>query len=65
MLSLVAYVHGVWVIQAKTKDGNILIAGRKMTGVTDKQVDELGISTPMHQKPNSKKLEPCLKVEKI
>ena len=42
--------HGVLgFIQAKTLDGNSLIAGRKMTGVTDKQVEELGISvTPMH-----------------
>ena len=49
--------HGVLgFIQAKTKDGNILIAGRKMTGVTDKQVDELGISiTPMHPETELKK----------
>ena len=36
-------------IQAKDRDGNLLIAGRKMTGVSDKQVHELGIAvTPLH-----------------
>jgi putative intracellular protease/amidase len=36
-------------IRAKDRDGNLLIAGRKMTGVSDKQVHELGIDvTPQH-----------------
>ncbi len=36
-------------IRAKDRDGNSLIAGRKMTGVSDKQVHELGIDvTPQH-----------------
>jgi putative intracellular protease/amidase len=36
-------------IRAKDRDGNLLIAGRKMTGVSDKQVHELGIEvTPQH-----------------
>lgn len=36
--------HGVLgLIKAKDNDGNPLIAGRKMTGVTDKQLKELGI----------------------
>lgn len=36
-------------IQARDRDGNLLIAGRQMTGVTDKQVEELGIEmTPLH-----------------
>lgn len=36
-------------IRAKDRQGNLLIAGRKMTGVSDKQVTELGIDiTPQH-----------------
>ena len=36
-------------IRAKDRDGRLLIAGRKMTGVSDKQVHELGIDlTPQH-----------------
>ncbi len=36
-------------IQAKDKAGKLLISGRKMTGVTNKQVKELGINmTPLH-----------------
>jgi len=36
-------------IRARDRDGNLLIAGRKMTGVSDKQVHELGIDvTPQH-----------------
>ncbi|MFK7895200.1 MAG: type 1 glutamine amidotransferase domain-containing protein [Myxococcota bacterium] len=36
-------------IRAKDRDGKPLIAGRRMTGVTDKQVHELGIDvTPQH-----------------
>ena len=42
--------HGVLgLINAKDKEGNTLIAGRRMTGVTDKQIQELGIEmTPLH-----------------
>jgi putative intracellular protease/amidase len=43
-------------IQAKNKAGNLLIAGRKMTGVTDKQVTELGIDmTPLHPEAELRK----------
>jgi len=36
-------------IQAKDESGNSLVAGRRMTGVTDKQIEELGINfTPLH-----------------
>jgi len=36
-------------LQAKNPDGSSLVAGRRMTAVTDKQVRELGItSTPQH-----------------
>jgi putative intracellular protease/amidase len=42
--------HGVLgLINAQTADGTPLLAGRRVTGVTDKQVAELGIEiTPMH-----------------
>ncbi len=42
--------HGpLGLIRAKDKDGNALIAGRKMSGVTDKQITELKINyTPLH-----------------
>jgi putative intracellular protease/amidase len=42
--------HGVLgLINATDKEGNTLIAGRRMTGVTDKQIQELGIEmTPLH-----------------
>ena len=42
--------HGaLGLINVKDLEGNKLIAGRAMTGVTDKQVKELGIElTPMH-----------------
>ena len=42
--------HGVLgLINAKDNDGNTLIAGRRMTGVSDKQIKELGIEmTPLH-----------------
>ena len=42
--------HGpLGLVRAKDKDGNLLIAGRKMSGVTDKQIDELKINfTPLH-----------------
>lgn len=42
--------HGVLgLINAKDRDGNLLIAGRRMTGVTDRQIKQLGIEiTPLH-----------------
>jgi len=42
--------HGpLGLTKAKDENGNLLIAGRKMTGVTDKQIDELKINfTPLH-----------------
>ena len=42
--------HGVLgLINAKDRDGNLLIAGRRMTGVSDKQIKELKIEiTPQH-----------------
>ena len=43
-------------IRAKDRDGNLLIAGRKMTGVSDKQVRELGIEvTPQHPEAELRK----------
>lgn len=49
--------HGVLgFINAKNQDGGPLIAGRKMTGVTDKQLKELGIFfTPQHPEEELKK----------
>ena len=49
--------HGVLgFINAKDNSGNLLIAGRKMTGVTDKQVYELGIDfTPQHPETELRK----------
>ena len=49
--------HGVLgFIRAKGRDGNLLIAGRKMTGVSDKQVHELGIDiTPQHPETELRK----------
>jgi putative intracellular protease/amidase len=36
-------------VNAKNREGNTLIAGRHMTGVSDKQIEELGIEmTPLH-----------------
>ena len=42
--------HGVLgLVNARARDGSLLIAGRRMTGVTDKQIKELGIEiTPLH-----------------
>lgn len=42
--------HGpLGLLQATAPDGSSLIAGRRLTAVTDKQVEELGITqTPMH-----------------
>ena len=43
-------------IRAKDRDGKLLIAGRKMTGVSDKQVRELGIEvTPQHPETELRK----------
>ena len=49
--------HGVLgFINAKNENGGPLIAGRKMTGVTDKQLKELGIFfTPQHPEEELKK----------
>ena len=45
-----AVCHGaLGLIRAEAEDGTLLVAGRRVTGVTDKQVEELGIDmTPMH-----------------
>ena len=42
--------HGVLgLIEARDRGGELLIAGRRMTGVSDKQIRELGIEdTPLH-----------------
>ena len=42
--------HGpLGLLQAKAPDGSPLVAGRRLTAVTDKQVQELGIDvTPQH-----------------
>jgi len=50
--------HGVLgLIKVKDRDGNLLIAGRRMTGVTDKQIKELGIIdiTPQHPEAELRK----------
>jgi len=49
--------HGaLGLVSAKDKDGNFLVAGRRMTGVTDKQVRELGIDiTPRHPETELRK----------
>jgi putative intracellular protease/amidase len=49
--------HGVLgLIQAEDQDGNLLITGRKMTGVTDKQLKQLGIDmTPLHPETELRK----------
>ena len=49
--------HGVLgLINAKARDGSLLIAGRRMTGVTDKQIKELGIEiTPLHPEAELRK----------
>ena len=50
--------HGaLGLIQAKDTVGNYLITGRTMTGVTDKQIKELGIAvTPQHPETELRKL---------
>ncbi|MBT6586641.1 MAG: type 1 glutamine amidotransferase domain-containing protein [Gammaproteobacteria bacterium] len=49
--------HGVLgLINARDREGNLLIVGRKMTGVTDKQIKELGIEvTPLHPETELRK----------
>ena len=49
--------HGaLGLINVKDREGNKLIAGRAMTGVTDKQVKELGIElTPQHPETELRK----------
>jgi putative intracellular protease/amidase len=49
--------HGVLgLINARDRDGKLLIAGRRMTGVTDKQIRELGIEiTPLHPETELRK----------
>ena len=49
--------HGVLgLVNARDKEGNTLIAGRRMTGVTDKQIRELGIEmTPLHPEAELRK----------
>ena len=50
--------HGaLGLIQAKDTLGNYLITGRTMSGVTDKQIQELGINlTPLHPETELRKL---------
>ena len=49
--------HGVLgLVNARAHDDKLLIAGRRMTGVTDKQIKELGIEiTPMHPETELRK----------
>ena len=49
--------HGVLgLVKARDREGNLLVAGRRMTGVTDKQVKELGIDiTPLHPETELRK----------
>ena len=49
--------HGVLgLVNAKDNEGNTLIAGRRMMGVTDKQIAELGIEmTPLHPEAELRK----------
>jgi len=50
--------HGpLGLVKAKAKDGSPLVAGRRVTAVTDKQVHELDIdSTPHHPETELRKL---------
>ena len=52
-----AVCHGsLGFLKAKDASGNPLVLGRRMTGVTDKQVKELGITkTPLHPETELKK----------
>ena len=49
--------HGVLgLVNARGRDGELLIAGRRMTGVTDKQIKQLGIEiTPLHPETELRK----------
>jgi len=49
--------HGVLgLVNARDRDGDLLIAGRLMTGVTDKQIQELGIElAPKHPETELRK----------
>ncbi|MEH6585888.1 MAG: type 1 glutamine amidotransferase domain-containing protein [Halioglobus sp.] len=49
--------HGVLgLVNARDRDGELLIAGRRMTGVTDKQIKELDIEiTPLHPETELRK----------
>ena len=50
--------HGaLGLVSARDVDGNLLIAGRRMTGVSDKQVEELGVTsiTPKHPETELRK----------
>ena len=49
--------HGVLgLVNARAHDGTLLIEGRRMTGVTDKQIKELGIElTPLHPETELRK----------
>lgn len=49
--------HGVLgLVNARARDGKLLIEGRRMTGVTDKQIKELGIEiTPLHPETELRK----------
>jgi putative intracellular protease/amidase len=49
--------HGVLgLVNARDRDGKVLIAGRRMTGVTDKQIKELDIEiTPLHPETELRK----------
>jgi putative intracellular protease/amidase len=56
-VALGAVCHGsLGFLKAKDKSGNPLVKGRRITGVTDKQVKELGIEiTPQHPETELKK----------
>lgn len=49
--------HGaLGLVNAKDREGGLLIAGRRITGVTDKQIKELGIElTPLHPETELRK----------
>lgn len=51
--------HGaLGLIQAKDKSGNLLIKGRDMTGVTDRQLKQLGVFfTPLHPETELRKAD--------
>lgn len=49
--------HGVLgLVSARDREGQLLVAGRRMTGVSDKQIKELGIElTPLHPETELRK----------